>query len=85
MAEFGFTQSPASLAAAAHWWLESAGTTVKLAITINMKQTTHELEVVTWGLRSTVIDTNTITTFNIGDGTSEQTTPLPRRCLIDHH
>lgn len=36
VAELGFTQTPASLAAAVHWWLESSGTTVELVITIKM-------------------------------------------------
>ena len=52
VAELGFTQTPASLAAAVHWWLESSGTTVELVITIKMRQATHGLGVTAWALRS---------------------------------
>lgn len=48
----GYTQTPGSLAAAVHWWLESSGTTVELIITIKMRQATHGLEVTAWELRS---------------------------------
>lgn len=52
VAELGYTQTPASLSAAVHWWLESSGTTVELVITIRMRQATHGLEVTAWELRS---------------------------------
>ena len=52
VAELGYTQTPASLSAAVHWWLESSGTTVELVITIKMRQATHGLEVTAWALRS---------------------------------
>lgn len=52
VAELGFTQTPASLAAAVHWWLESSSTTVELVITIKMRQATHGLEVTAWALRT---------------------------------